>query len=110
MIIYKQYDLAALNYQYNNRLLVSEWATHLERWPQWSRETERKFKAVKDIAYGSHRREQLDIYPSSTPDSKVLIFIHGGYWQRLDKSDFHFVAEGFIPDNITTVLINYPLA
>jgi arylformamidase len=39
-----------------------------------------------------------------------LVFIHGGYWQRFDKSLFHFIAESFAGYGITTVLINYPLA
>jgi len=39
-----------------------------------------------------------------------LVFIHGGYWQMFDKTTFHFIAEAFLLHNITTVLINYPLA
>lgn len=110
MLIYKQYDQAALDRQYNNRLQVPEYATHLERWEQWSKETEQKYTCIKDIAYGELTRERLDIYPSSKPKSKTLIFIHGGYWRTLDKSMFHFVAKAFHPYDIATVLITYPLA
>jgi acetyl esterase/lipase len=42
-------------------------------------------------------------------DSKVLVFIHGGYWQLFDKTRFHFIAAAFLPHHITTVVINYPL-
>ena len=84
--------------------------THIERWKSLSRQTEKEFPVVKDIAYGKLSREQLDIYPSPQPSSKTLIFIHGGYWQKFDKADFQFIAKAFRGDNVTTVIINYPLA
>lgn len=110
MLIYKQYDQTELDRQYNNRLQVPEWSTHLHRWASTSREAENKYSPVKDIAYGEGLLETLDIFPSSQPNSKVLVFIHGGYWHKLDKSDFQFMGAGFHSYNITTVIINYPLA
>jgi arylformamidase len=110
MFVYKQYDQTALDRQYNNRLLVPEYDIHIKRWEDRSREAEKKLKGVYDIAYGDHERERLDIYPSSKKKSKTLIFIHGGYWQKFDKSLFQFVAEAFLPYEFTVVLITYPLA
>ena len=110
MFIYKQYDQAALNRQFNNRLHVPDFATHIERWELLSRQTEKEFRVVKNIAYGELSREQLDIYPSPQPSSRTLIFIHGGYWHKFDKADFQFIANAFRADNVTTVIINYPLA
>ena len=110
MLIYKQYDQADLDRQYNNRLQVPDFATYIDRWKSLSWQTEKEYPVVKDIAYGKLHREQLDIYPSQQPLSKTLIFIHGGYWQKFDKADFQFIAKAFRADGITTVLINYPLA
>lgn len=110
MLIYKQYDQAALDRQYNNRLQVPEYAAHLEKWERWSRETEQQYNCIKDIPYGELTRERLDIYPSSKPNSKALIFIHGGYWRNMDKYMFQFVAKAFYQYNIATVIITYPLA
>ena len=110
MVIYKQYDQAALDRQYNNRLQVPEWAEYLAKGERISREAEKKYSPLKDIAYGEGSLEKLDIFPSSLPNSKVLVFIHGGYWYKMDKSDFQFVGAGFHPYDITTVIINYPLA
>ena len=110
MLIYKKYDQAALDRQYNNRLQVPDYLFYLQRWESLSKQTEKKYTVIKDIFYGELPREQLDIYPSSLPQSKTLIYIHGGYWQRLDKSDFQFIAEAFQPYNFTTVILTYPLA
>ncbi|MEP6746620.1 MAG: alpha/beta hydrolase [Bacteroidota bacterium] len=110
MPVYKQYDQDALDRQYNNRLHVPDYFLHLERWEMLSRQTEKDLPVVKDIVYGALPREQLDIYPSQQPFSKTLLFIHGGYWHKFDKAAFQFIAGAFSKDNITTVLVNYPLA
>ena len=110
MFIYKQYTQEALDRQYNNRLQVPEFATYLDQWELKSRQTEKQYPVIQNIAYGNHTREFLDVYPSPMPYSKTLIFIHGGYWQRFDKSMFQFVAGAFHHYNITTVILNYPLA
>ncbi len=110
MYVYKSYDQTALDSQYNNRLHVPDHAAYIARWELLSRETEIKWPVVKDIPYGSLPGEKLDVYPSLQPDAKTLIFIHGGYWQMLDKAMFHFIANGFHCYGITTVLLTYPLA
>jgi arylformamidase len=109
MFIYKQYDQDSLNSQFNNRLRVPDYAKRFERCEQWSRQTENKYPLVKNIVYGSHPRERLDIYPALQPHSKTLVFIHGGYWKAAEKESFHFIADGFQSYSITTVLIEYPL-
>ena len=110
MFVYKLYDQASLDSQYNNRRHVPHYADYLNRWERLSRETERKLPVIKDVPYGHLPGERLDVYPSPQPRSKTLIFIHGGYWQMLDKALFHFIAAGFHPYGITTVLLTYPLA
>ena len=110
MQIYKQYNQEQLNLQYNIRLDVPDFETYLEKWETRSRLAEKKFPVIKDIPYGNLPRECLDVFPSGFPGSKTLLFIHGGYWQRFDKSMFHFIAGAFANYGVTTVLMNYPLA
>lgn len=110
MYIYKDYDQAALDHQYNNRAQVPGFAVHLERGERESRKVANEYPFIRDMRYAELERERLDIFSSSRPHSKTLIFIHGGYWQRLDKSDFHFIVPPFHLAGITTVLITYPLA
>lgn len=110
MIVYKKYNQQELDLQYNNRFHVPDFEISLQRWERLSRLAEKKYKVIKDIPYGNKSREYLDIFPSSNPYSKTLIFIHGGYWQKFDKSSFQFIAGVFADYGVTTVLINYPLA
>lgn len=104
------YDPAFLNSQYNNRLHVPDFQDYLDRWERLSRETEKALPIFRDIPYGPLPREKLDVFPSSAPGSKTLVFIHGGYWQMLDKSLFYFLAAGFRARGLTTVFLSYPLA
>lgn len=110
MIIYKHYTQNELDNQYNNRLHVPDFATYLHRWEELNKQVQNKYDVVKNITYGDLSRESLDVFSSSMPNSKTLVFIHGGYWQRFDKSDFHFIASAFNQYDVTTVFINYPLA
>ena len=110
MAIYKSYNQEQLDSQYNNRLHVPDYAAYFERWESLSRKAEKEHTVFKDIFFGNHLNECLDIFPAPTPFSKTLVFIHGGYWHLLDKAMFHFLAPTFLQYNVTTVLINYPLA
>jgi len=110
MMIYKKYNQEELDLQYNNRFHVPDFENYLQRWKKQSSDAAKRCKVVKDIRYCDNSRECLDIFPSLSSFSKTLVFIHGGYWQRFDKSSFHFIAGAFRDYRITTVLINYPLA
>jgi len=108
--VYKKYDQAGLDRQYNNRGLVPEFDLHLAFWDESSRATELTQTSIKNIPYGSLPSEILDIYPTEKPSAKTLIFIHGGYWQMMNKSNFQFIGSAFLPYDFTTILISYPLA
>ena len=91
MFIYKKYNQQELDLQYNMRFHVPDFENSLQKWETLSRLAEKKYQLIKDIPYGNENRECLDIFPSEKQDSKTLIFIHGGYWQRFDKSNFYFI-------------------
>jgi arylformamidase len=109
-------DPAWLTAQYDNRARVPDFATHLQRWADASALVRRSTPAVQlDVAYGAGDGDTLDVFPASrTGDNgappPVLIYIHGGYWRALDKSDFSFVAPAFNAAGATVVVPNYALA
>jgi arylformamidase len=107
--VYKHYNQEQLNDQYNTRLQVPDYADYFEQWEKLSRQTEKEHAIFKNIFYGTHPAECVDIFPAKKRLAKTMVFIHGGYWHLLDKSLFHFLAPVFLENNITTVFINYPL-
>lgn len=69
------------------------------------------FTKSKGEAFGSGIRDTLDIYRAKKPkpDAPVLIFIHGGAWDRGSKDIYKFLAEGFTKSGYDIVLPNYRL-
>jgi arylformamidase len=106
-------DPAWLDRQYNNRALVPEHAAHFERWAKSSAQARRQLPGLLDVAYGHGPGETLDVFPAprkeGRPPAPVLIFIHGGYWRSLDKSDHTFIAPAFVKQGACVVVPNYAL-
>jgi len=108
--IYRNWDRASLDVQYDNRARVPDHDVHFTRWREWSAETRRDLTHHAELAYGPAPLETLDLFPAGGRGAPLFVFIHGGYWRSLDKSDFSYVARGLRPHGITTAIINYPLA
>ena len=95
---------------YNNRALVPEHLEILARWADDSAQARAQGPCELDIAYGAGPSERLDVFPAPHGDAPVLLFVHGGYWRSLDKSDHSFVAPAFTRDGACVVIPNYALA
>ena len=102
-------DPAWLDRMYNNRELVPEHATHFARWAETSAQARASQPCTLDLAYGTTQRETLDVFPAAEPGAPMLVFIHGGYWRSLDKSDHSFVAPAFTSEGACVVMPNYDL-
>ena len=103
-------DPAWLDAQYNNRVRVADSMAQLAKWAEASAlARERSPNKMLDVRYGDGPSETLDVFPATAPDAPVLIYVHGGYWRALDKSDFSFVAPSFVADGAMVVLPNYAL-
>ena len=109
---------AWLDRMYNNRALVPDSARHLALWASASslaREALAPDYARLDLRYGDAESETLDVFPAATaglagaPKAPVLVFIHGGYWRGLDKSDHSFLAPAFLRSGACVVVPNYAL-
>ena len=107
--VFREYDQQALDAEYNNREKVTDSADWLSRYAIASAETRATLECRLDLAYGAHPGERLDVFPAKNGPAPVHVFVHGGYWHRLDKSDSSFVARAFQPSGAAVVVINYAL-
>ena len=78
-------------------------------WAQKSASYLERADIVRDIPYGSLAGERLDILKPSNEDTPVLVFIHGGYWQSLDKDDYAFSLEPLVSAGALVASVNYTL-
>lgn len=103
-------DGAWYDRMYNNRELVPDHGAFLSRWTEESRQARSDLPCELDVRYGAGEGETLDVFPAAQGDAPVLVFIHGGYWRALDKSDHSFVAPAFTRHGTCVVVPNYALA
>lgn len=108
--VWRDYDQAGLDAQYNNRKRFPDYVERFKAWGQWSAAARAALGGRLDIAFGEQPSERLDVFPAKHPGAPLYVFIHGGYWYSLDKSDFSYVAQGMLPNGVTTVVNNYVLA
>ena len=108
--VFLEYDREALDREYDNRKKVADAGAWLTRFAEESTAARAEMPCRLDVPYGTHPSERLDIFPPELATSApVHVFIHGGYWHRLDKKDFSYVARAFAPAGVATVVINYAL-
>lgn len=108
--IWRDYDRAGLDAQYNNRERFPDYVARFAAWAEWSAATRRARECRLDVAFGAAPGERLDLFPAPGENAPIYLFIHGGYWYSLDKGDFSYVAEGMAPHGVATAVNNYALA
>lgn len=94
---------------YNNRELVPGYQAYFDRWTADSARARAEVPCELDHRYGPGPGETLDVFPAPHDHAAVLVFIHGGYWRGMDKSEHSFVAPAFTRDGACVVVVNYPL-
>ncbi len=96
--------------QYNARAGIPDHPQIFERWQRDSALVRRTHAGLLDIPIGDAAKERLDFYPAYRPGAPLLVFIHGGWWRSLDKSDFTFIVPGYRRAGFNVALTNYTLA
>jgi len=110
MSAYEDFTAEQIEAQYNLRIGRPDYDTAVV--PDWLRRSEvarQELACRLDIAYGAGPRQRLDIFPAGRPVAPTLIYFHGGYWQRGDKSMYSFIAVPFVRHGVNVVLAGYDL-
>ena len=98
-----------LEYQYNNMARRPDAPELLAGLAGRSSNYRERTDAALEHRYGDHARESIDIFPSGAPDAALLVYIHGGYWQRGDKSMYSYLAESWNAAGSDVAIVGYPL-
>tara|TARA_Y100000741_G_scaffold238145_1_gene182293 strand:+ start:1125 stop:1991 length:867 start_codon:yes stop_codon:yes gene_type:complete len=106
----KFYSPQELERQYNVRDSRADYETKIvPDWIKRSAITRTNLKSTIDISYGKSEKQKLDFFSSADINSPTVIFFHGGYWQRGDKSVYSFLANSFVKNNINFLAVGYDL-
>lgn len=105
-------DAVDLESEYNNRARVPDHGTHIAGWHRKAEAYRGSAACELDIPYGLAERHRLDLFfpPGGDQGGPVVFFIHGGYWQALDKSSASHLARGANARGLTVAVPSYDLA
>lgn len=95
-----------LEKEYNNRAAVPEHPAIIARWAAESK-AYRNINPPRVIEYGAGERNTFDLFDAGP--GPAVMFIHGGYWQALDKSFFSHLAKGLNEFGVTVAIPSYDL-
>ena len=96
-----------LEAEYNNRARVPDHPAVMARWRETAEAARAAYPPV-EIAYGRGPREVMDLFEAS-PDAPVAVFLHGGYWQALDKGWFSGLTPALLAHGVSLAVPSYDL-
>ena len=97
-----------LEAEYNNRAAVPDHPVVMARWKA-DAEAARAAHPPTALPYGPGERHVIDLFEATT-DAPIVVFLHGGYWQALDRSWFSWVAPALLSHGISVAVPSYDLA
>jgi arylformamidase len=100
-----------LEAEYDNRKRVPEHAAMQERWQKASEAYAKEARAELDQTYGPGPRHRYDLFrpKGGGNDGPLVVYIHGGYWQRGDRKLYAFVARELNARGLTVAVPSYTL-
>ena len=67
-------------------------------------------RAELDLPFGNSERQKLDLFLPRTESSDALaLFIHGGWWQMMDRSAHSHMARGLNARGVMVAVTSYDL-
>lgn len=83
---------------YDNGGYIEGAADYPSKWAQAAQSFReallRDGRAELDVPYGERSRTRFDLFRPDGPSKGCLLFVHGGYWLKFDKSYWSHLAAG----------------
>jgi arylformamidase len=109
-LVFLDYDQAGLDAQYDNRAKVPEFQSFLDRWSSSSERARANLDCRIAVPFGGGPAATVDVFAGAKEGpAPIHLFIHGGYWTKLSKNEFSFVAHGLVPHGAVVVVMDYAL-
>lgn len=109
-LLWRGYDQAALDRQYNSRGTVADVGIYLREYAARTRDAKASLACHENLCYGAGPEDRLDLYPvDGAAAAPVLVFFHGGDWRALSKNDSGFAAPAFVDSGAVFVALDFTL-
>jgi arylformamidase len=100
---------AKLEQEYSPSSCVDDIMVYINDYTNHSKEAQNNLSYQSNLAYSDTMGEVLDYFPAQT-DGPLVVYIHGGYWQKLGKDDSCLMAPGLLEQGTNLAVIDYTLA
>jgi|GEM_PF-148048 len=106
--VYGDFTQAEVNFQYSPRAQAPDHEKYFELW-RVSGPAYRKNR-VAEVWFGETPGQSFDLFmPDGAANPPLHLFIHGGYWQALDKRNHAHMADAMLKAGIAVAMVNYDL-
>lgn len=105
--VFRDYDQAGLDAQYEQRTFVPHADEIIRRYAEASDAARARLGAPETHRYGPSEVECLDIYGAGR--EKLLVFVHGGAWKRMNRHGQAYAAETFVRAGAGYVAVGFGL-
>lgn len=105
---HKRFTPEEFESQYNLRLGRPDYEqTVIPDWMDRSEKARKSLDCKLDIRYGDGDNQKLDVFSCGDTTAATLVYFHGGYWQRGDKSIYSFLAVPFVAAGVNVIVAGY---
>lgn len=88
-----------------------------ERWPEawvapanaYREEMKAARRAKLGVVYGERPRHAFDLFLPEGQPAGLVVFVHGGYWMRFDRSFWSHLAKGCVDSGWAVAMPSYTL-
>ncbi len=94
---------------YANGAYIPDAETYPDKWAALAAAYREATLCELDLPYGESPRERFDLFHCSRLAKGVVIFVHGGYWRRFDKSYWSHLAAGPLAHGWAVAIPSYDL-
>ena len=108
--LWRGFNRAELDQAYNNAAAVPGSAEIVAGWTARSAAFRAARPELLNLRYGPRERNRIDLFRCGRDGAPLLVFIHGGYWQRNAKEAFAWLAAGPLARGFDLALPGYTLA
>lgn len=109
-VLWRGMTRSQLDAAYDNAAAVPGSAASVADWARRSAEFRAAHPEFLDCFYGPRERNRIDLFRCGAAGAPLLVFLHGGYWQRNAKEVFCCMAEGPLAHGLDVALPGYTLA
>lgn len=94
---------------YANAAHIEDGDSYPQRWAEKSEAFRSTVMSNLGVPYGASDRQAFDLFYPVGQAKGVVVFVHGGYWLRFDRSFWSHLAAGFIAEGWAVAMPGYDL-